>query len=231
MKVAWLFSGLPRSPEYVSEEFLRLMGYYASTVVAHFWSCDEQGQIDCCKRVIPTLDNAKRRSNLVPDTYPNAIEEFKRIYSPSNVFIEPCSVSIAVSPYDKKKYIRAYLGQTSAQRALSLINPAEFDIIVKCRTDVLIYRKEVPRLDVVPLERDKLYTVGNFLNTYKYVNDTFLYGHPKVMVPIINSVDSFWQLEEAIARDVHKTLKYHSKRLGLSVVTVGGPRSGRKVRT
>lgn len=229
LKVAWLFAGLPRSPEFGSSEFLRLMKCYNSTVVAHFWSCDESGRLESNKRSTVRRPNGKLLPELLPDTYPDAIEDFKKIYSPSKIITEPCSVDIAVSPDERRKYVRAFFGQISAQRALSLVQPFEFDIIVRCRTDVLLYQKEVKRLDMP--EGTALYTVGNFFNPSLRVNDTFLYGKPKVMVPIINSVDLFWQLPDELARDVHETLAYHSKRLGISVFNVGGPKSGRKVKS
>lgn len=221
MKVAWLFFGLPRSPGVTSENFLRLMKLYDSEVVAHFWTCDENGKEDYYKREW-NLAGRKPRPVVSLSTHLDAVAEFKQIYSPARLMVEPCI--IAKLPV---KTFRSYYGQQSAQRALNLIDPKQFDIIVRCRTDVVVHPKEVTKL---PFDgSNKLYSLGAFFDPAIRVNDTFMYGCPDVMAYLINAVDRYAELSEPEAIDVHTALARYCREQNYTVVTVGGPASGRKI--
>lgn len=228
MKVAWLFFGLPRSPAFSAAHFSRLMGLYDSKVFAHFWTCNEKGKEIYVKR---ECEIKKGQPTVTNSTHSDAIEEFKRLYSPTKIFTEPCSEALLEHPEPSPNLYRPFFGQCSSKRVLSLIDPYAFDLIVKSRTDVVVHPKEIRELKI--LNSDALHVLGTFIDPngrkYPRVNDTFMYGSPVVMSKVVSMVDEYWEQEEYCKSNIHFALAAHCERNSIPVVLVGGAASGRKI--
>lgn len=250
MKVAWLFSGLPRNCTLCSVSLLPLIYSAEATVFAHLWTTTETGGIHCQRKIYSPNPLSKKRPLITFDLVPmeEEIELFKGLYNPKNLITEPCLASLledsykaqATKPIEALRYYRSYYGQLSVTRSLAMVpDISQYDIVVKCRTDIGVRKKELETL--VLKDTNTLHVVGDMLSVESWANDTMYYGSPEVMRAVMSLSDVYWNLDTqagglGVTRsfehpsrlsNIHSMLALHCRNLGIPIIKVAR-KSGRK---
>lgn len=236
MRVAWIYSGLPRQAE---KGFKRLAPYinaYDSTVAAHLWETDEGGK--------PDYNIRTNKYNKLPRRqYADDISDFKKLLPNAKVLTEPCSTALIPFPANAEEYkakitqdmkhhlfhlatysctsdVRSYYGLLSLQKSFNLLdNPEQFDMIVKLRTDLILLEIYTPI--PIPYQIDAFNTLG-ILGADNKVNDLIYYGNPNVMKTMSTMVDNYWDLAvQCQSFSIHYMLPAHCANNSIPIATAG----------